>query len=1640
MSFQVPLPHVQKQQPKPSSPVSCLGLPQFTKEQLSGSELIGVGSYGKVFKVRKDGLLYVMKELERKDSEELKLFQKEARLLKELSAHENVVQIHGYSTTIHSMLLEYCCFSFQNIGIHHDPVYNMKEFVSTVHNLNKFSGFQHIQHHICKDILAGLDYLHDKQVVHRDLKPDNVLVSNTHYHGCSKEEVENWWSTKPIIAKLTDFGESRSVLIQTRKIVQTHTNNLYRGSAVYMAPEAFCSSEETGASLADMKNMDLWSLGMTLFHLIHPDVTHPYALEIQQSGNSPMNHIKTCIKNKQLPSGSLMYEDLRKGIWKPVVTIYEACVKFKAFQRVPVKDLRQQWANSNIRIESLAVSQESISEETDKAYAQGLPVCHDKNKNTSNACSFLSVIIGDRILSSKDHNSSLVEIANDVLLNFPKSINENRNTEIHYSTDEAYKLLKDKELVGPHYLKLKITSCGGKPVYSAQTELCEKLSAIMSHQNDEPLVALYTCPPYVFTICKQQGDEIALVDTHPLSSTYQGNFTGAVVTAAYKETTFTSLCDWLFRRMGYGSRSSAVVYHELVVMRRQDLENCYQKTHAVLNKDKNISEYEDLTDSLSEPDLSFTVSQCSKNIKTAEEIKNTTYHRKRKDHVEGLSHFAAASQVCDTWPKRPKLVTDQALFEFECSDSTDEEINTPTSFRKRKKHGEGLSDSITDSLGSDNLSRRLSLSESQCSEFLKTVKNTNTASSASEDEGHAEVQLDSSTDSPCIDQMSKRHKVTDDKLNDTYFCTGSHWQNNEKIPVYALTQKTPYSTENIFKLLFNKEEHKDKLCTQRPLCVRQDAVFLIDLNYIDRKDIRADGNGTFSKELRHYRWVIKFTNEKSKRIKTPGGIDNYILKDDEYFLYWNSYFMPETGLRRQINWIIDKIGNTVNNVALLQYSLPEQLSHVNFTPKAHGLSKNKEAFTGRLAHSTLEKMKKKSMEKPSTVVREFNEADPLMSDPCSMPSLKSVYNCRFSSKSNDPLQEILDYNEELPSSVIIGQHGVPGITIVFQTSYMANNAKFIEKGAIIQVDTTYGPHNFYVTIVATQDKSLRTKQQNHPWVMLAVAFHEKKNQFVHELIVHDIVHATPVIKEKQPIIITDAESSIWKAWQHYGYLLRCTNHFKQNFTLYLTQDLHIPKQHVDRLMRPIFQKGGLIDCENKEEMLSKLHELKYEYDNWEATALNKTIGYSSKAYQWLVNRVDMINDRLLKEARREAGFPPTQRPNTNGVEAFNHRLKQIQAESHSRAHKLSFLEYFTKVILTVEKDMEANFSKALISKGDYILADEYAYLSMTLQSWLSLTNKEREDYLQQVKMLTLKEVRKAKPVIINATEENENTTLDIILPHTTIKTTLVQRNIPEEVIHLMILGAEHLLNSSDMISRKPSRTLSRQYIVHTGEGNFHTCTVLHLRHVTCDCRGYKSKIACRHSIAVAYKENLLLDHLKWLKRQPIKQNKTVLVTKNKPGTGQKGGRQKTKPRFGASAREPSSCTIEDADYDGNFTKCYHNNEKFTVIRKDDVRKERYKCWHCNQQFESVVPKPPNNLVIHHRGAWEYPSQEGSGANKKLSKSYTDYYYHIKRACVRERYPYFLPSMLEISDKVICNKVQREMLESELGYSFSAKST
>jgi serine/threonine protein kinase len=88
-------------------------------------------------------------------------------------------------------------------------------------------GFEHFPVIIATDITRGLAFLHSKNTVHRDLKPANILVSNQYY---TSENMPEVWETRPIFAKITDFGESRATMIQTASLVHTKTSNISIGT------------------------------------------------------------------------------------------------------------------------------------------------------------------------------------------------------------------------------------------------------------------------------------------------------------------------------------------------------------------------------------------------------------------------------------------------------------------------------------------------------------------------------------------------------------------------------------------------------------------------------------------------------------------------------------------------------------------------------------------------------------------------------------------------------------------------------------------------------------------------------------------------------------------------------------------------------------------------------------------------------------------------------------------------------------------------------------------------------------------------------------------------------------------------------------------------------------------------------------------------------------------------------------------------------------------------------------------------------------------------------------------------------------------------------------------------------------------
>jgi serine/threonine protein kinase len=201
MAFKRPLPIIMRKENTRTLNFDT-DLPTFSKSECSNPTVIGVGSFGKVSKVTKGRRLFVLKELNSADASEMehKLFVKEAKLLHSLVGCDNIVTFHGIATDGCSLLLEYCCFTFAPLLIPHDEVHNLKELLLAGNLLCGFDGFEHWQEFLALDIVSGLQHLHAKDIAHRDLKPHNILVSNSHYsRETDFDTIQRFWASKPVI-------------------------------------------------------------------------------------------------------------------------------------------------------------------------------------------------------------------------------------------------------------------------------------------------------------------------------------------------------------------------------------------------------------------------------------------------------------------------------------------------------------------------------------------------------------------------------------------------------------------------------------------------------------------------------------------------------------------------------------------------------------------------------------------------------------------------------------------------------------------------------------------------------------------------------------------------------------------------------------------------------------------------------------------------------------------------------------------------------------------------------------------------------------------------------------------------------------------------------------------------------------------------------------------------------------------------------------------------------------------------------------------------------------------------------------------------------------------------------------------------
>ena len=161
-------------------------------------------------------------KIDANDTDAVKRFNREAKAVTSLS-HPNIVSIYDVENEgdFYYLILEYV----EGMTLKDYMAKNPKMPVETIV-------------HIAKQIADGLSHAHQNGIIHRDIKPQNILMNND------------------LTCKITDFGIARAYGDTTL----TQTNQML-GTVYYLSPEQARGNVATAQS-------DIYSLGILIFEMI----------------------------------------------------------------------------------------------------------------------------------------------------------------------------------------------------------------------------------------------------------------------------------------------------------------------------------------------------------------------------------------------------------------------------------------------------------------------------------------------------------------------------------------------------------------------------------------------------------------------------------------------------------------------------------------------------------------------------------------------------------------------------------------------------------------------------------------------------------------------------------------------------------------------------------------------------------------------------------------------------------------------------------------------------------------------------------------------------------------------------------------------------------------------------------------------------------------------------------------------------------------------------------------------------------------------------------------------------------------------------------------------------------------------------
>ncbi len=182
------------------------------------------------------------------DEAQITRFERESNAMEKLS-HPNIVNVHDTFSLDgdHLIVMDYVSGGSLNDLLKQQTRLDMNYALKIAH-----------------DIASAMIFVHDEDIIHRDIKPDNILIS------------------RDGTARLTDFGMARFTYMS-----RLTTKDVMLGSLLYMAPEQFKTGEA-------VKQSDIWAYGIMLYEIM--------------TGEKPFTKPQDIIVTQQIPVISMRPE------------------------------------------------------------------------------------------------------------------------------------------------------------------------------------------------------------------------------------------------------------------------------------------------------------------------------------------------------------------------------------------------------------------------------------------------------------------------------------------------------------------------------------------------------------------------------------------------------------------------------------------------------------------------------------------------------------------------------------------------------------------------------------------------------------------------------------------------------------------------------------------------------------------------------------------------------------------------------------------------------------------------------------------------------------------------------------------------------------------------------------------------------------------------------------------------------------------------------------------------------------------------------------------------------------------------------------------------------------------------------------